>query len=68
MEANNNRNNLFQLYVAAVVTLGGMALLTAGFIVPPEGEIHASVLVAFGECMTFVGALLGIDYHYRKNG
>lgn len=43
----------------------GAALLIAGFVVPPTGEIHSSVLVAVGEILTFAGSLLGIDYHYR---
>lgn len=55
-----------QLYSAvALIALGG-ALLVAGFVVPPEGEIHSSVLVGFGETLTFAGALFGIDYKYRR--
>lgn len=37
----------------------------AGFCVPPTGVIDNSVLVAFGEILTFVGSLFGIDYHYK---
>lgn len=37
----------------------------AAFFTSPPGEIHSSVLVAYGEVMTFAGALFGIDYHYR---
>ena len=37
----------------------------AGFTVPPLGVIDSSVLVAYGEVMTFAGALLGLDYKYR---
>lgn len=44
----------------------GAGLLIAGFIVAPTGVIHSSVLVAFGETMTFAGALFGIDYKYRR--
>ena len=55
-----------QLYLAIVLTTGGMMLLFAGFIVEPEGEIHGSVLIAFGEVATFAGALLGIAYRYRR--
>ena len=42
-----------------------MILLTSGFIVPPLGIIDNSVLVAFGEVMTFAGGLIGIDYTYK---
>lgn len=44
----------------------GAGLLIAGFIVAPVGEIDSSVLVAFGETLTFAGALFGIDYRYRQ--
>ena len=40
-------------------------LLAAGFCVPPPGEIHNSVLVAFGEILTFAGAVFGMKYHYQ---
>ncbi len=55
----------FRLAVATVLTLVGCGLLIAGFIVPPLGIIDSSVLVAFGETSTFVGAVLGIDYNYK---
>lgn len=43
----------------------GSGLLIAGFCVPPPGEIHNSVLVAFGEILTFAGAVFGMKYHYQ---
>ena len=43
----------------------GCALLACGFVAQPLGEIHHSVLIAFGEILTFSGSLIGIDYHYR---
>lgn len=55
----------FKLAVATVLTVVGCGLLIAGFIVPPLGIIDSSVLVAFGETSTFVGAVLGIDYNYK---
>ena len=52
--------------VLAVSLCGfGGILLIAGFCCPPLGEIHHSVLIAFGEILTFAGSLIGIDYHYR---
>lgn len=56
-----------QLLVAVVLVCVGCGLLIAGFCAPPQGEIHSSVLIAFGEVLTFVGALFGVDYHYRYN-
>jgi hypothetical protein len=43
----------------------GVLLLVAGFVAPPFAEIHHSVLIAFGEILTFSGSLIGIDYKYR---
>ena len=54
-----------QLISAIVLIIVGCGLLIAGFCLPPPGEIHNSVLVAFGEILTFAGALFGIDYHYK---
>lgn len=54
-----------QLGLAVFLVIVGCGLLIAGFIVSPTGQIHQSVLVAFGEVMTFAGAILGVDYHYR---
>lgn len=54
-----------QLICAVLLIIVGSALLIAGFLVPPLGIIDSSVLVAFGEILTFAGALFGIDYHYK---
>jgi hypothetical protein len=55
-----------QLIIATVMCSFGCALLAAGFIAPPVGEIHPTILTAFGEVLTFCGALLGMDYKYRS--
>ena len=55
----------FRLTVAAILTIVGCGLLIPGFLVPPLGVIDGSVLIAFGETSTFVGAVLGIDYNYK---
>ncbi|MBO5405638.1 MAG: hypothetical protein IJV81_00065 [Paludibacteraceae bacterium] len=54
-----------QLILAVAMCTFGCALLTAGFVTPPMGEIHHSLLIAFGEILTFSGSLIGIDYKYR---
>lgn len=56
-----------QLLTAIALIALGCGLLIAGFVLPPPGEIHNSVLIAFGEILTFAGALFGIDYHYKYN-
>ena len=54
-----------QLILSVVLCAFGVLLLVAGFVIPPMGEIHHSVLIAFGEILTFCGSLIGIDYHYK---
>lgn len=55
-----------QFWFAVALVVFGCGMLVAGFIVSPIGEIHSSVLAAFGEIMTFAGAVLGFDYYNRK--
>ena len=54
-----------QLFTAAVLAIGGLVLLFCGVYIAPQGEIHESLLVAFGEVATFSGALMGVDYVYK---
>ena len=54
-----------QLITAAVLAIGGLVLLFCGVYIAPQGEIHESLLVGFGEVATFAGALFGIDYTYQ---
>ncbi len=55
-----------QLIAAFILSIGGLVLLFSGIFIDPQGEIHSSLLVAFGETATFAGALFGIDYVYKK--
>ena len=59
------KNNLIQLIIAAALTIAGIGLLYLGALIDPQGQIHETVLVAFGEVATFAGSILGIDYHYK---
>ena len=54
------------VWIAAIIAfLTGIGLCIAGFCVPPQGEISASVLTATGEFLTFFGSVLGIG-EYTK--
>ena len=55
-----------QLLTAAILAVSGMIMLYCGMFIAPQGELHESVLVAFGEVATFAGSLFGIDYVYRN--
>lgn len=55
----------YQYVISTILVIVGGGLLIAGFCVPPVGKIDNSVLIAYGETLTFVGALMGVDYSYR---
>ena len=65
MKTSKHKLTLQPICAVAMVLIGS-SLLIAGFVVPPLGVIDSSVLIAFGEILTFVGALFGIDYHYKS--
>lgn len=52
--------------IAAVSLIAAFVLLFMGLFIPPEGEIHDSVLTAFGIVLLFVGSLLGVSMHYSN--
>ena len=47
------------VYIAACTMAAGIGLLAAAIAIPPPGEIHNSILLAFGEISTFCATLLG---------
>ena len=55
------------VYTMAVMSLiTGFVLLFIGLYTAPKGEIHESVLTAFGIILVFVGSMLGISMHYAN--
>lgn len=54
-----------QVMLATLLIIVGVVLLFLGFYTEPPGQIHDSVLIAYGQISTFAGALLGIDYSYK---
>lgn len=60
------RPNEQQQYFAFLLVLLGLLMIFLALLLPPEGEVHPSVLTAFGEILTFAGAAIGMDYHYRS--
>ncbi|MDE6265178.1 MAG: hypothetical protein K2M11_08555 [Paramuribaculum sp.] len=52
--------------ITIMVLIAAFTLLFCGMFIPPEGEIHNSVLTAFGMVLLFAGTLLGIDIRYAN--
>ena len=63
---NNQKPTYIQLLLAVAITIFGCALIASSFWVDPHGEIHPTVLAAFGEILTFAGTVMGIDYKYKN--
>lgn len=59
------KRSKFQLTVSTLLVLFGVILISVSFLVPPTGVIDPTVLTAFGEILTFAGALIGIDAKYK---
>ena len=52
-------------YVTAIVAfIVGWGLTIWGFIVPPKGEISASVLTALGEAMVYAASVFGVAMYF----
>ncbi len=54
-----------EMIISSLVVIAGIALLFCGLYIEPPGEIDYSLLVAYGETLTFAGSIIGVDYHYR---
>lgn len=55
-----------QLITAAILSIGGLVLLFCGVYIDPQGQIHETLLIGFGEVVTFAGAIMGVDYTYKR--
>lgn len=54
-----------QIASAIAMLLGGFLLAVAGFIVPPTGQIHESVLGVFAECLIYAGSIFGVTIYIQ---
>lgn len=51
----------FRIFASAFLLIAGVGIATAGFFVPPLGEVSNSVLMLVAECFIVAGAFIGID-------
>lgn len=54
-----------QVWSAIGMLVAGMALVVAGFIVSPTGEVHDSVLWVFAQCLLYAGSIFGISIYVQ---
>ena len=62
---NSSKKLTLQFIFAWTLVLVGVVLIFFGFFSEPIGNIEPSVLTAFGEILTFCGAVIGVDYRYK---
>ena len=63
MKWNNQSKEIVAHVAAGLLLLFGMIMVVCGFITPPSGEVHDSILWIFGQTLVFSGAVIGISLH-----
>lgn len=55
-----------QFGISGGLMLVGCAMLLIGLFIEPQGQIHSSLLIGFGEIGTLAASVLGIDAIYTN--
>ena len=63
MKWNNQSKEIAAHIAAGLLLFFGMIMVVCGFITPPSGEVHDSILWIFGQTLVFSGAFLGMSLH-----
>ena len=63
MEAKLDIKTKFAIGSAVVAFLAGWGLTVAGFILPPKGEVHDSVLWILGQALIYAASVFGIGMY-----
>ena len=66
MKDKENKTLKYQMIMSFILIIAGAALLFLGMFTLPLGVIHNSVLIVFGQILTFVGSLFGINFNYQS--
>ena len=62
-----SRNNSRAAFVTAIIAFViGWGLTIAGFLVPPRGEVHGSVLAVLGEAMVYAASVFGVALYFKN--
>ena len=63
MEAKLDIKTKFAIGSAVVAFLAGWGLTIAGFIIPPKGEAHDSVLWILGQALVYAASVFGVGMY-----
>lgn len=66
MSAKLDIKTKFAIGTAVVAFLAGWGLTIAGFILPPKGEVHDSVLWILGQALVYTASVLGIGMYLNN--
>ena len=56
----------FAIVTAAGAFLAGWGLTIAGFLLPPKGEVHDSVLWILGQALVYTASVLGVGMYLNS--
>lgn len=56
----------FAIGTAVIAFVVGWGLTIAGFIIPPKGEVHDSVLWILGQALVYTASVLGIGMYFNN--
>ena len=56
----------FAIGTAVVAFVVGWGMPIAGFIIPPRGEVHDSVLWILGQALVYTASVLGIGMYFNN--
>lgn len=56
----------FAIGTAVVAFVVGWGLTIAGFVIPPKGEVHDSVLWILGQALVYTASVLGIGMYFNN--
>lgn len=66
MKITKEEKDTWAVISALAMLFFGMMLTVAGFIIPPAGEVHDSVLYILAQCLFYAGGIFGITLYTRR--
>lgn len=62
----NQEKDTIEYIVAIFVIAFGCILTVMGFLAPPVGEIHPTVITVLGELLIFAGAIFHLNLSFKR--
>lgn len=63
---NDDKKHRAAYATAIAAFIVGWGLTIAGFVVPPTGEVHSSVLAILGEAMVYAASVFGVTLYFHN--